>query len=448
VQGDILNNSILRFNRSDMLTFSGNISGSGQLAKTGNGTLTLTGNNIYTGGTVINGGTLQIGDGGTSGSVQGNIFNYSILSFNRSDTLTFGGVISGTGQLIKLGPGTLILTGSNAHTGNTTISGGTLQIGNGGTSGSVQGNILNNSTLTFNRSNMLTFSGVISGTGQLIKLGAGTLILTGSNTYTGGTTISDGILQIGNGGTSGSVQGNILNNSTLTFNRSGNVTFSGVISGTGQLIKLGPGTLILTGANTYTGGTTINGGTLLLNGAGTIGTGNLTMAGGTLDVTGITVPTFTLASGTTLSGVGTINATGKTVQVDGILSPGNSPGTLTINGDLTLSPTAVSNFEINGTTSGLFDRIVGVNSMTFGGTLNLTTGYAAALGDSVQLFSANTYSGTFSSITGTNLGGGLSWIFDAANGTITVIPEPSTWVMLVGGLAALILLRCRCRNPA
>jgi hypothetical protein len=168
------------------------------------------------------------------------------------------------------------------------------------------------------------------------------------------------------------------------------------------------------------------------------------MGGGTLVVTGITASTFTMASGTTLSGVGTINATGKTVQVDGTLSPGNSPGTLTIYGNLTLSPTAVSNFEINGTAPGLFDRIVGVNSMTFGGTLNLTTGYAAALGDTVQLFTANTYSGTFSSITGTNLGGGLSWSFDAANGTITVIPEPSTWVMLVGGLAALILLRC-CR---
>jgi hypothetical protein len=155
-----------------------------------------------------------------------------------------------------------------------------------------------------------------------------------------------------------------------------------------------------------------------------------------------------MASGTTLSGFGTINASGKTVQVDGTLSPGFSPGTLTINGDLTLSPTAVSNFEINGTTLGQFDRIDGVNLMTFGGTLNLTTGYAAALGDSVQLFSANSYSGTFLYITGTNLGGGLSWSFDAANGTITVIPEPSTWVMLVGGLAALILLRCRCRNQA
>jgi autotransporter-associated beta strand protein/T5SS/PEP-CTERM-associated repeat protein len=450
LQGDILNNSILSFNRSNTLTFGDVISGSGQLKQLGAGTLILTGANTYTGGTTISGGTLQIGDGGTTGSLQGDILNNSILSFNRSDNVIFSGNTIGSGQLIKLGPGTLILTGYNSHNGGITISGGTLQIGNGGTSGSVQGNIniLNNSILSFNRSDNVIFSGNTIGAGQLIKLGPGTLILTGANTYTGGTTISSGILQIGNGGTSGSVQGDILNNSILRFNRSDMFTFNDVISGMGQLIKLGPGTLILTGANTYTGGTTINGGTLLLTGAGTIGTGNLTMGGGTLDVSGITAPSFTLADDIMLSGSGTIIATGKTLQVDGTLSPGNSPGTLTINGDLTLSSTAVSNFEINGTAPGLFDRIDGVNSMTFGGTLNLTTGYAPALGDSVQLFSASTYSGTFSSITGTNLGGGLSWIFDAANGTITVIPEPSTWVMLVGGLVALILLRRRCRNQA
>jgi hypothetical protein len=155
-----------------------------------------------------------------------------------------------------------------------------------------------------------------------------------------------------------------------------------------------------------------------------------------------------MASGTTLSGFGTINATGKTVQVDGTLSPGTSPGTLTISGNLTISPTAVSNFEINGTTSGFFDSIVGVNTMTFGGTLNLTTGYAAALGDTVQLFSASTYTGTFSSITGTSLGGGLSWSFDASNGTITVVPEPTTCALLAVSLTVLSIFRRRRRNQA
>ena len=88
------------------------------------------------------------------------------------------------------------------------------------------------------------------------------LTLTGENTYTGGTTIKDGVLSIGNGGTSGSVKGDIVNNGALDFNRSDNLTYDGNISGTGLLGKQGAGTLELTGVNTYSGGTLINEGTL------------------------------------------------------------------------------------------------------------------------------------------------------------------------------------------
>ena len=80
---------------------------------------------------------LQIGNGGTSGSITGNVLDNASLAFSRSDTLTFGGAISGSGSLTQSGTGTLILTGSNTYTGGTTISGGTLQIDNGGTSGSL-----------------------------------------------------------------------------------------------------------------------------------------------------------------------------------------------------------------------------------------------------------------------------------------------------------------------
>jgi hypothetical protein len=129
------------------------------------------------------------------------------------------------------------------------------------------------------------------------------------------------------------------------------------------------------------------------------------------------------------------------LEIAGILNPGTSPGTLTINGDLAFASTAVSNFEINGTTGGLFDSIDGISAITFGGTLNLTTGYAVALNDTVQLFSAASYNGAFSSITGTDLGGGLSWSFNASNGSITVIPEPGTWVLFLIGASAIILRR-------
>ena len=111
------------------------ISGTGTLTKTGTGTLTLTGANTYTGGTTISAGTLQLGNGGTTGSVAGNIVDNGALVFNRSDALTYGGVISGTGTLTKTRhrhadarPATTPTRG-----GTTTISAGTLQIGNGGT---------------------------------------------------------------------------------------------------------------------------------------------------------------------------------------------------------------------------------------------------------------------------------------------------------------------------
>ena len=134
---------------------------------------------------------------------------------------TISGIISGTGALTKSGAGALTLTSDNTFTGATTISAGTLQIGNGGATGSLAGlSIVDNSALIFNRSNALTYAGVVSGTGTLTQLGAGTTTLTGANTYTGGTTISAGTLQLGNGGVTGSIVGDVLDNSVLAFNRS------------------------------------------------------------------------------------------------------------------------------------------------------------------------------------------------------------------------------------
>ncbi|MBW5818940.1 autotransporter-associated beta strand repeat-containing protein, partial [Yersinia kristensenii] len=180
----------------DALTYGGVISGSGSLNQAGNDVLTLTGDNTFTGATTISAGTLQIGNGGTSGSVVGDIINNSALSFNRSDALTYGGVISGSGSLVKAGNDVLTLTADNTFTGDTTISAGTLQIGNGGTTGAIAGNIINNSVLSFNRSGILAYDGVISGSGSLVKTGNSMLILTGDNTFTGDTTISAGTLVV------------------------------------------------------------------------------------------------------------------------------------------------------------------------------------------------------------------------------------------------------------
>ena len=282
ITGNILDNAVLAFDRSDNIIYANVISGGGSMAQLGAGTLTLTGNNTYAGGTTISSGTLQIGNGGTSGSVAGDILDNAALAFNRGDNITYASVISGSGSLAQLGAGTLTLTGNNTYTGGTTISSGTLQIGNGGTTGSVAGDILDNAALAFNRSDNITFGGVISGSGSMIQLGAGTLTLTGDNTFTGGTTLSSGGLQIGNGGTSGSIAGNILDNSPLIFNRSDNVTYANVISGSGGMIQLGAGTLTLTGNNTYTGGTSLSSGSLQIGNGGTSGS----IAGNILDNSG------------------------------------------------------------------------------------------------------------------------------------------------------------------
>jgi len=144
---------------------------------------------------------------------------------------------------ITVNTGTLILAGSHPRLGSQAIT--------------------NNGTFQYNAAaQSQTLGGVISGTGQL-KVSNGTLTLAGTNTYTGGTTISAGTLQVGAGGTSGSLgSGNVTNNSSLIFNRSDNVTFSNVISGTGSVAQNGSGTLTLTRATTYSGGMLISAGTL------------------------------------------------------------------------------------------------------------------------------------------------------------------------------------------
>ncbi|MGP1667448.1 MAG: autotransporter-associated beta strand repeat-containing protein, partial [Rhodanobacter sp.] len=111
------------------------------------------------------------------------------LAFNRSDALTFDGTISGTGSVSQIGAGTTTLTGNNTYAGSTTIAAGTLQLGDGGTTGAITGNVINDGTLVVNRSGALILSGAISGTGAINQAGAGTTILTGNNTYAGGTTI-------------------------------------------------------------------------------------------------------------------------------------------------------------------------------------------------------------------------------------------------------------------
>lgn len=172
-------------------------------------------------------------------------------------TATIASAITGDQALEKTDLGTLILTGANSYSGGTIITHGTL-VGN---TTSLQGAIANNAALVFDQTADGTFAGIVSGTGALTKQGGARLLLTGANSYTGGTTIVAGTLA----GSTASLQGDIVNNSALEFVQTTAGTFAGDISGSGALIKNGGGALTLTGANSYTGGTTVSGGSLVGN---------------------------------------------------------------------------------------------------------------------------------------------------------------------------------------
>ncbi len=224
----------------------------------------------------------SLADSGGSGGavVNGAAVGAATLTLGAAAGATaFSGTISDGGaanaiSLVKSGGATQVLAGDNSYSGSTTISGGILQIGSGGASGSLgAGPVANNASLVLNRSNALTVPNPISGTGGLTQAGSGTAILTGGNSYSGTTAISSGVLQVGNGGTTGSLgTGPVVNNASLVFSRSDALAVPNAISGTGSLTMAGPGTLTLSGTNTYDGPTLISQGTLRL------GTGSLIQA--------------------------------------------------------------------------------------------------------------------------------------------------------------------------
>lgn len=186
------------------------------------------------------------------------------------------------------------------------------------------------------------------GGGHLEKVGAGTLILTGNNTYTGSTVIAGGTLQLGDGGTSGSLLGDIRNNAVLAINRAGTLTLEGAISGSGVLRQIGPGRVELKGnSSAYTGATSVEAGTLVINGA----------LGGTLEI----------ANAGTLQGAGSVGST----VIKGSVAPGNSIGTLTVNGDVTFQPGSVYAVELNA--AGQSDMLHATGaSIINGGTVSVT----------------------------------------------------------------------------
>ncbi len=378
--GDIANGAAVVFNRTDTSTYSGAITGTGTVTQAGAGTTILTGNSSYSGATTITHGTLQIGNGGTSGSITSNVSvgNNAILAFNRSDTSIYAGVINGSGAVNQIGSGTTILTGTNTYTGTTTVSSGTLQVGNGGTAGSLTSDITNSANVAFNRSDSSTYAGNITGTGSVTQAGAGTTVLTGTNTYSGGTSITAGTLQLGNASAAGSITGDVTDNGTLAFSRSNSYVYSGVISGSGGVTQSGQGETTLTAPESYTGPTVVSGGTLLVN-------GSITSSSGT-----------TVGSGGTIGGTGTV---GKlSVGPNGTVTTGSGGiGTLTVNGNFILGPGATYMVGVTPTAN---DLLAVNGTATLQGALTVTPSGTGFSTTPITILSATGgINGTFSSFT-------------------------------------------------
>jgi autotransporter-associated beta strand protein len=335
----------------------GKLDGPAGIKMTGTGSVTVNTMNTSFGPTVISSGTLQVN--GDLGS--GNVTNNGTLIFQQSADETFPGSIAGTGSFTQNGSAFLTLAGKLTYTGPTTNGFSQLIVGTGGAAGPMSSSaIVNNGFLTFNSGTSWTYSGPVSGTGQLTKAGTNTLNLAGLNSYTGQTIVSNGILRgvlpfaqlsvfggrydlnggdlVPNGfGAAGPATGGLLVNNT-TLNVTNTITFGtnntaadfagaindndgGSAHGKIAVLKLGAGTLTLRTNNNYSGGTHVAGGTLQ------VASSAVQIAGPILMDNGTTFDLFQQGGSPNFTGNLTL-APGSTVSMDCNTLGNNYAGTI------------------------------------------------------------------------------------------------------------------------
>ena len=440
VTGDatVVGNPVLELLATSVM--SGVISGNGGLTKAGAGTLVLAGANTYSGATTVNSGTLALASANILPDTSAvRVDSAATLALSGDDTvgsLILAGTLAGKGTLTaatytlvaggmasaNLGTGTLTATGSSAlngtanagtvdvQTGTLTLgsanrftgtpvvdvsAAATLALGGNETFGTLTGAgtvALGAATLATNGGGSSLFSGVLSGSGGLSKLGASTtLTLTGNNRYTGITQITAGTLTLGDGGSIGSLgTGPVIDNGTLRMHRADPLELSNLISGSGNLVLDGPGTVTLKAANSYEGGTTVSSGKLVLDGSNALaGTGAINLSGGS---TGLDINNGAQVANVMSSAGGTVgNSAGL----------GTLAGSLTLNADTTLSSVGagltvsgvISDGSLSSGGGGLFKTGAGTVTLTganrFGGATQVNAGTlvvsaASALGSSAS----------------------------------------------------------------
>ncbi|MES0288962.1 autotransporter outer membrane beta-barrel domain-containing protein [Citrobacter freundii] len=315
-----------------------------------------------------------------------------------SYTATIDSVIRGAGGLNKGDLGTLILTGDNTYSGGTTITSGTLQVAGDTNLGAADTGItFNGGTLkygeAFDTARQVTLESgggtfdtnghdvslltEVEGNGQLTKTGKGSLTLTLDNTYTGGTTIEQGVLQLGNGGDIGSIQGDVVDNGVLNVNRGDTLALTGNISGKGQLHQTGSGITELQGENSYNGATLIANGVLQAGNTNTLSSAShhYVVADTTLNTQGYNQTVAGLSNGGDVSLIGQQTGT-----------------TLTVKGDYTGEKGTINMAAIqNGSGAGIADRLIIDGGKASGSTLLDVDGSglgAPTIGDGIEVVTA------------------------------------------------------------
>jgi len=502
---DIEGRTEVRISPDVTATLSVQVRGDGGLLLTGEGKLVLSGDNTFTGGAFIAEGTLQIGEGGTSGNIRGDIQNYGTLAFDFGPTasFTYADAIRGSGDVVNLDSGTVNLTGNqNTYSGRTIIAAGTLASGNlvnspvflqspgafspGGTSAqqiTVGALTLQGGKLLFNIGSSGTdsittaaggttlqaptefvfdSSGLTNGQlypllfglapgfdiSQLSLSGLGAYgaflpntdgtalyltVYTGGllagpiiqNTFPVGTPVVANFLVQGAVTTDTPAQNNTINSLTFADGSSLQIFNDLIVTSGGLIVPTGSTTI--TGANLVTPGnlTKLGTGTLnlsataLVSGTASIQEGSFLVNGALFANQGLIV-----SPGATLGGGGLIVGN---VLNNGILSPGNSPGTLFISGDLTMGSGSTTLLEIESTS--VFDQIIVDGTATLGGTLDVTpyAGNEFAYGQLFPFLSADEVAGSFATITMPEDFRGRILVDD---GTVSLLVAPSSYTQV------------------
>ncbi|WID97154.1 autotransporter domain-containing protein [Bosea vestrisii] len=411
------------FNQGSDGTYSGTISGDGSFTKTNTGTLTLAGVQSYTGDTTISAGTLRMGTANALTSSAGIILQGSstwdlngydqtvkrlegnapgtaiklgaaILTIDNSAFFVFRGDISGSGGLTKTGSAGLNIFGTNTYSGPTSVAGGTLRIGQGGS-------ILNSTAIN------------ISNGARFVVFEPNALSSTGAVSLTGAGSQFETLFDQRIGSLAGGADTNVILSPGVVLTTGANNTstiFSGTIGsifGDGSLTKVGTGSFTLNGVNTYEGATLVNAGSLIVNGS---------IAASS---------SVTVAAGATLGGAGVVPTT---VINGGTLSPGNSPGTLTVRGDLTLNAGSTYLAEVQGANA---DRVDVSGTASLAGTLRIVPlGGAYTFSSPYTLLSATGgRTGTFSPVDTTgSFGDGVTTTVSYTSNDVqlTLTPKPLT----------------------